>query len=554
MNRLYLDIETNLAHDKIWCCCCLDSEGRELYITSEDKQDLQAIIDQYDTVVAHNLIRFDKPVLERVWGIVIPEEKCRDTLVLSRLYNPNIEGGHSLKNLGALTGVQKLDFDVEDFDGGLTDEMLEYCQRDVEALKAVDLWLEAKLKQWGKPEQSIELEHKVARLMYEQERNGFKLNEQYAVSLLGELNSRMAVIEGELQQVFPPIVTERISEKTGKRLKDDVEVFKVGSRQQIAKRLQQKGAVFTKKTEKGSVIVDESVLSEIDLPEAKLCLEYLTIQKMVGMLNQWLDKLESDGRVRGKVNSNGAVTGRMTQNSPNMAQVPSVTPVYGKQARTCWTVDKGNKLVGCDLSGIELRCLAHYMQDDEWTKELLEGDIHTKNQLAAGLEERSQAKTMIYATLYGAGTAKIGSIVGGGRDRGKKIMDNFYKNTPALKKLKEKVGRIAEKGYLPALDKRRLIVRSEHSALNTLLQSAGAIVAKQWLVESDELFKQNNIQQYVKRVVTAHDEQQLEVKEEYAEQVGKLCVEAAQLAADKLGFRVRVDAEYKIGDNWLETH
>ena len=551
MNRLYLDIETNLAHDKIWVCCFY-VEGA-MY-NCHDGAMLQEAINQADEVVAHNLIRFDRPVLENVWGITIPEEKCRDTLVLSRLYNPNIEGGHSLKNLGGLAGIPKLDFDVEDFDAGLTDEMLEYCQRDVEALRAVDLWLEDKLKQWGKPEQSIELEHKVAVLMYQQERNGFKLDEQYAVTLLGELNCRMAVIEGELQQVFPPIVTERYSEKTGKRLKDNVEVFNVGSRQQIAKRLLEKGAKFTKKTEKGSIIVDEPVLAELDIPEAKLCLEYLTIQKMVGMLNQWLDKLERDGRVRGKVNSNGAVTGRMTQNSPNMAQVPSVTSVYGKQARTCWTVDKGNKLVGCDLSGIELRCLAHYMQDDEWTKELLEGDIHTKNQLAAGLEERSQAKTMIYATLYGAGTAKIGSIVGGGRDRGKKIMDNFYKNTPALKALKEKVARISEKGYLPALDKRRLIVRSEHSALNTLLQSAGAIVAKQWLVETDALFKQQGIDEYVKRVVTAHDEQQLEVKEDYAEEVGKLCVEAAQIAADKLGFRVRVDAEYKVGDNWLETH
>ena len=551
MNRLYIDIETNLAHDKIWVCCFY-ADG--VMYNCHDGAMLQEAIDNSDEVVAHNGIRFDFPVLEKVWGVVIPSEKQRDTLVLSRLYNPNIEGGHSVKSLGKLAGVQKLDFDVEDFDSGLTDEMLEYCQRDVEALKAVDLWLEAKLKQWGKPEQSIELEHKVARLMYEQERNGFKLDEQYAVTLLGELNSRMAAIEGELQQVFPPIVTERYSEKTGKKLKDDVEVFNVGSRQQIAKRLQQLGAKFTKKTEKGSVIVDESVLSEIDLPEAKLCLEYLTIQKMVGMLNQWLDKLERDGRVRGKVNSNGAVTGRMTQNSPNMAQVPSVTSVYGKQARTCWTVDKGNKLVGCDLSGIELRCLAHNMQDDEWTKELLEGDIHTKNQLAAGLEERSQAKTMIYATLYGAGTAKIGSIVGGGRDRGKKIMDNFYKNTPALKKLKEKVTRIAAKGYLPALDNRRLLVRSEHSALNTLLQSAGAIVAKQWLVETDKLFEQEGIKQYVKRVVTAHDEQQLEVKEEYAEKVGQLCVKAAQISADKLGFRVRVDAEYKIGDSWYQTH
>lgn len=556
MNRLYIDIETNLAHDKIWCCCCIDDEGIATTIKDSwgDRNHLIDLIDAADEITAHNGIRFDFPVLEKVWGVTVPTNKQRDTLVLSRLYNPNIEGGHSLKNLGKLAGTKKLEFDVEDFDGGLTDEMIEYCQRDVEALKAVDLWLEANMSKWGNPQQSIELEHRVAHIIRNQEINGFLLDVPYASQLLGELSSRMTAIEIELQAKFPPIITERYSEKTGKRLKDDVEVFNIGSRRQIAKRLQQIGAKFTRTTEKGSLIVDETTLAEIALPEAKLCSEYLMIQKRVGMISSWLEKVEEDNRVRGKVITNGAVTGRMVHSSPNMGQITSVNSEYGKESRRCWIVPKGYKLVGCDLSGIELRCLAHYMKDDEWTKELLDGDIHTKNQHAAGLDTRAQAKTFIYATLYGAGPAKIGSIVGGGRDKGKKLLRDFLANTPALKELKDKVERIAEKGYIPALDKRRLVVRSLHSALNTLLQSCGAIIAKQWLVEIEDMLEEAGLAKYAKQVVMVHDEVQFEVKEEYAEQVGELLVKAANKAGEVLGFRVRVDAEYKVGNNWLDTH
>jgi DNA polymerase I-like protein with 3'-5' exonuclease and polymerase domains len=194
------------------------------------------------------------------------------------------------------------------------------------------------------------------------------------------------------------------------------------------------------------------------------------------------------------------------------------------------------------------------MQDDDWTRELLEGDIHTKNQLAAGLPERSMAKTMIYATLYGAGPAKIGNIVGGGSKEGTRILDNFYKNTPKLQKLVDKVARISEKGHIPGLDGRRVIVRSAHSALNTLLQSCGAIIAKEWVCEVHRGLHKAGIAAHVKQVAFVHDEIQLEVKEEYAKQVSIIAVAAAMLAGETLGFRVPVDAEAKIGESWYDTH
>jgi DNA polymerase-1 len=437
MKVLVLDIETNLAHDTIWCCVC----NGDVYLNANG---LQQMIDSHDVVVGHNIIGFDGPVLSRVWGIKIPLSKVRDTLVMSRLWNPQLEGGHSLRAWGERLGDFKDDFSA--FDDGLTQEMIDYCKQDVHVTSLLYDKLTKELSSFG---DSVELEHKIAFIMKRQEDNGFKLDVPQAVTLLAQLKDRMSVITDEMQAVFPPIVEERWSEKTGKQLKDRVTVFNVGSRQQIAERLQSIGVTFTKKTEKGSIIVDETTLKSIDKPEAQLIAEYLMLQKRVGLLDSWIDSVKDDGRVHGRVITNGAVTGRMTHQKPNMGQIPSVNSEYGAECRALWRVTDGNVLVGTDLSGIELRCLAHYMQDPEWQEELLNGDIHQKNADAAGIT-RPQAKTLIYATLYGAGPAKIGSIVGGGASEGNKVLQNFYRNTPALSRLMERLRKWRQKGMYRA--------------------------------------------------------------------------------------------------------
>ena len=539
MKVLVLDIETNLAHDTIWCCVC----NGDVYT---DANGLQQLIDSHDVVVGHNIIGFDGPVLSRVWGIKIPLSKVRDTLVMSRLWNPQLEGGHSLRAWGERLGDFKDDF--TDFDGGLTQEMIEYCKQDVHVTTLLYDKLTKELSSFG---DSVELEHKISFIMKKQEDNGFKLDVPQAVTLLAQLKNRMSVITDEMQAVFPPIVEERWSEKTGKRLKDRVTVFNVGSRQQIAERLQSIGVTFTKTTEKGSIIVDETTLKSIDKPEAQLIAEYLMIQKRVGLLDSWLDNVKDDGRVHGRVITNGAVTGRMTHQKPNMGQIPSVNSEYGAECRALWGVTDGNVLVGTDLAGIELRCLAHYMQDDDWTEELLNGDIHQKNADAAGIT-RPQAKTLIYATLYGAGPSKIGSIVGGGAREGSKVLQNFYRNTPALSRLMEKVKKVAAKGYVPGLDGRRILVRSEHAALNSLLQGCGAIIAKQWCIEAHKEFKRQKLS--VQQVAFVHDEIQIEAPRSYADDVASIMVASARRAGEVLGFRCPVDAEAKIGNNWFDTH
>lgn len=237
----------------------------------------------------------------------------------------------------------------------------------------------------------------------------------------------------------------------------------------------------------------------------------------------------------------------MTHSKPNMAQIPSESAY-----RQCFKVEEGNKLVGIDASGLELRMLAHYMSDPTYTDLILNGDIHTYNQEAAGLPSRNDAKTFIYAFLYGAGDAKIGSIVGGGDRQGAKLKAKFLDSLPSLKALLAKVKRLAGKGSLPGLDGRRVHVRSEHAALNTLLQSAGAIVMKQALVIAS-----NKLDSYgypYKLVAQVHDEFQVEVPASYAERVGVIFRNAIREAGRQLNLRCPLDGEYQIGDNWSQTH
>lgn len=474
-----------------------------------------------------------------------------DTLVSSRLLSPSLEGGHSLEAWGQRLGFPKGDF--KDWDAGYSPEMEAYCIQDTLVTEKLYKHLTAELTAKKFEERSIKLEHDVQAIIAKQEENGFKLNEKEAITLLSTLQAKLVLLEAELQSIFPTKVTPRVSEKTGKELKPLIEPFNPGSRKQIGERLQEKGWKPEKFTETGQPIVDEGTLEGLDFPEAKAIAEYLLLQKRIAQIDSWLKAIGKDGRVHGRVITNGAVTGRMTHHSPNMAQVPSCGSPYGEECRDLWIVEKGYKLVGIDASGLELRMLAHYMQDDAYIYEVTQGDIHTANQKAAGLETRAQAKTFIYAFLYGAGAAKIGKVVGAGAQEGQKLIDSFLENTPTLDVLRKKVANICKlSGSLPGLDGRRLHVRSDHAALNTLLQGAGAIVMKQALVLLDTRLQQLGVE--YKFVANVHDEWQIEVVELDADMVGKLGVRAIEDAGRVLNMRCPLTGEYKVGNSWKETH
>lgn len=563
--NVYVDIETNVPPTKIWGAYTYDTDSGD-YQWHESPDTLIPLLAKAEQVIGHNLIGFDGHHLNRLWKTKIGLIVATDTLIMSRLLNPSIEGGHSLDAWGKRLGLKKTDYkrlywrllgerkppkeDVAHFNEPNMAVLKKYCKRDVELLVKLHEHLEKELEDFSP--QSVMIEHQTAAIIQGQIQNGFTFDTPKAQELLASISGRLADIESELQSVFPPIVTERFSEKTGKRLKDRVETFNPASRQQIASRLMSLGVKFSSTTEKGNTVVDEKVLESIDLPEAKLLNEYLLLQKRSSQIKSWFEELQEDGKIHGRVITNGAVTGRMTHQSPNMAQVPSVTSPYGAECRDCFTARDGWSLVGVDASGLELRMLAHYMRDDEYTKEILNGDIHTKNQKAAGLPDRPKAKTFIYAFLYGAGDAKIGSIIGGSASQGKAIKARFLSQTPALARLQSKVAQQASSGWVPGLDGRKVWVRSEHAALNTLLQSAGAIVMKRALFIMWQSLKMRQIPYGF--CANVHDEWQIETPPEHAEEVGELGRAAIKRAGIYFKMRCPLDGEYRVGRTWKDTH
>ena len=576
MKQFVLDIEANgLDPDTVWCIVVrqlghddpLTWSGDRLpeFITWLQLQDECELI-------GHNLIGYDIPVLEKLLAVDFSKCKITDTLVMSRLANPSREGGHSLDNWGTILNCPKGDHNVWDV---FSYDMLEYCIQDVRVNTLVYKRLLSELR--GFESESIDLEHEVQSIVTQQIKTGWLLDQGKAYNLLATLKEKKNDLEDEVHEVFKPLPTF-VKEITPKIKKDgtlsvvglkflgeqwetavapfsriDFPVFNLGSRQQIGRHLQYYGWKPKQFTETGQAIVDEAVLGTVKgIPQAALIAEYLMIQKRVAQVQSWLEAVKDDGRVHGYVNANGAVTGRMTHSSPNMGQVPAVYSPYGKQCRDVWTVPEGYKLVGMDASGLELRMLAHYMNDEGYTNEILTGDIHTANQLASGLETRDQAKTFIYAFLYGAGDAKIGSIVGGTAKDGKRLKEKFLGNTPSLGRLRERVGVASGRGYVLGLDGRRVYVRSQHAALNTLLQSAGAIVMKKALCLLDEYATKWNINYNF--IGNIHDEIQTEVREEKAEVFGRLATSCVEAAGLHYKLNCPLAGEFKVGDSWADTH
>jgi len=564
-----------------------------------------------ERIVGHNVINFDIPALKKLYGFSPPLIKVLDTLVVSRCVFPDLRnddfgrngfdkalvGSHSLKAWGHRMGsTTKLTYGEEDnaFDE-YNDEMRKYCERDVIVTQLLYDYL---FKQ-NPSREMIAIEHWFKFIISMQERHGFRFDLDKADALTAKLMGIRAKLTTELQDAWKPTKMEMKSPagwilatdqatyegktkndiklqlkeagevqalvknavKTGNAVKEIP--FNPGSRKQIAERLMGLGYELPTENDGVSYKVDESVLRGIDHPIAGDLLMYLLVQKRLGQLAEgqqaWL-KLQKNGVIHGSVNTNGAVTGRCTHSNPNVAQVPSVRAEFGTECRELFKARHGYKLVGCDASGLELRMLAHYMafyDGGQYAKIVTEGDVHTVNQQAAGLETRDQAKTFIYALLYGAGDEKIGNIAGGNAQLGQKLKRKFFSSLPALARLQQDVQRkVKHGGELIGLDGRILPIRSSHAALNMLLQSAGAVVMKVALVQ---LFhKLNQLRWQHGReyafVANIHDEFQAEVLPDKAEAFGHLAVESITHAGQQLKMNVRLDGEFKIGNNWAETH
>jgi len=542
--RAVVDIETDsLDATKVHCIVAKDIDSGRVYPFPPNMvhgfRDWSQGVKQF---IMHNGLSFDAPVCNRLLGTNIKPSQIVDTLVLSQLFNP-IRDGHSLKAWGERLGFPKGDVDTFEI---YTPDMLEYCKQDVNITHKLFNILQNEGK--GFSSSSIRLEHKVRVIIDKQEKNGFAMDMQKAMSLYNKLKDEANGLEKWSVTTFEPTVVEL-------KTKTKYIPFNIGSRQQIADRLMKLGWKPKKHTDKGNIIINEAVLDTIDMPEARKFSRFFLLQKRIAQIKSWIEACDDrDGRVHGRVMTLKTITGRMSHHSPNMAQIPAVRSPYGKECRDCWTVDNPytHSIVGTDASGLELRCLAHLMNDTTFTDILLTGDIHTHNMQMAGLTDRDQAKTFIYAFMYGAGASKIGQIVGAGAKEGQQLINKFLSSMPALKRVRDAVTKAASKGTIKGIDGRRLHIRSPHSALNTLIQGAGAVVCKVWLCNMNKRISRTGID--AKLVASIHDEYQFEVSNKVINKFGQLTKDAMKDTEKQLQMRCPLDNEWKVGKTWAETH
>lgn len=648
MRRIVFDIETNgflAALDRVHCITLIDrtNPGRVLAFNGGvyadgspaprdgDIADGLRMLETADEIAGQNIIKFDIPAIQKVYPNWKPMGRVIDTLVMANLIYTDLYdrdfrdlatrrlpeefraaglvGSQSLEAWGFRLGVAKGDYtgDFQEF----TPDMDVYARQDPVTTLAMLEHLEG----LNYSPEAIALEHAVARIIQRQRARGFAFNVKGAEELAATLMKRRAVIATQLQEVFPPwqqstgmFTPKRDNKRLGYKAGVPVEKFKTvvfnpDSRDHIAHNLAARyGWKPTAFTPSGKPQIDETVLAALPYPEAALASEYLMIAKRLGQIadgkEAWLKHATDRGltngpatgvfRIHGDVNTNGAVTGRMTHARPNIAQTPANHAPYGEECRGLFLAAAGFVLVGCDAEGLELRCLAHFMaryDGGAYAETVVNGrkedetDVHNVNKRAAGLNSRDSAKTFIYALIYGAGDFKLGLTVyedfteeqrqrflkkypsrrqrdGALKRLGGARRARIMENLPALGKLIDAVKAAAKRGHLIGLDGRLLHVRSEHAALNTLLQSAGALIMKKALVTLDRELQDMTLEpgRHYEFVANIHDEFQLEAQPDEAERIGKEAAAAIAAAGAHFKFRCPLSGSYAVGESWAATH
>ena len=610
MYELVFDIETNAIEDwdglsdlkTIHCIAIGDpTEAEEeimlfsdIYKEGQRVEDAVKLLEKADRLIGHNIKRFDIPAIKKIFPS-FNTDNCHiiDTILAAKIMEPdvsridwrnrnippNLRGRHSLEAWGYRLGVRKDDWGKQTDWSEYTDEMGDYCIQDVMVTRA--LWKE--ITKTFK-EDVYCLEEDFREVILDQEAVGVTFDEDAAFKLHAELVGTKAKIEAGLQEIFPPQTEpmktpqyyfdpdtdQRYARKkdapvklhkklVAGPLKMRVVPFNPASRMQIAEALKQMyGWEPTELTGDGRARVDEAVLSSLEYPEAEVLAKYLMIIKRLGQLSDgkesWI-RLCKDGRIHGRVDTMGTISSRCSHSRPNLAQVPSIGSPYGYACRDLFKPTRGSVMVGCDMSGLELRCLAHYLakwDGGEYARIITEGDIHAYNAEKMGVD-RSTGKGVMYATLYGAGDAKIGALLSGGRREGRTIRTLLESGIPALKRLKMAIAnRLKTHDWLPAIDGRKLPIRSEHSALNLLLQSCGSILMKKATVLMNKDMMRMGLS--AQQIMHVHDEVQFESLESEAEDVGRIAVHAMREAGESYALRCPLDGEYKIGHSWAETH
>lgn len=595
---IVIDIETDgLRPTKIWCCCCYNPETKSFTNFHEDtKEDCKAFLESQELVVGHNICMFDLPVLKKLWGVTLKPSQIYDTVVMSRLACPKRESGHSLKEWGIKLGVYKEHY--EDWTQW-TPEMEAYCENDCIVCYAIYKRLQVELQGFSKL--SKDIEHRSQLILSKQHWDGFEFDMDSAIALKNKMMSEYFPLIQKLQKAFPPrkvLVSQykarrkqngelcstsaRIIQKPCVEPTDVPDVYNVyeykefliDSPSEIRERLAPywHPVIWNKPTKTGQVtakVCDEN-LETVDenAPEAiKDIVRCKILKSRSTLVQSFIDAVWEDGRMHGDVVSVGASSHRMAHRNPNTANIPSDKSLYGEECRALFKVPVGKSLIGCDASGIQLRALAHYVKDPELVDQILNGDIHVHMAKVYGLLSssepydehnkehklaRSRGKTITYCILMGGGAAKVGQLAGGDEKLGRDIMKRLERGIKGWAKFKTAIDTRAKIGFFVALDGRRVALPNAHKGMSFYLQSFEQAVMKYVMYSYQHKLRKLGID--FKQCSVVHDEFQIECNPGDAETIGKTIQQCFKEAGEFFKVFCPLDGEYKIGDNWKDTH
>lgn len=618
-NYWAIDIEGDpIPSTRVWCCVCINVVTKEVVRLVGEQQVKEWFLSQPRTnkYIAHNMLGYDGPTLNRLLGTNLLLGQLLDTMVMSMMFNPSLDEGHSLEAWGRRVGYPKSKHtDFSEF----TPEMLEYCERDTELCRRVYVALCAKLRKENFSETGLELEHKSWFFVKQQQEEGFPFNYQEATILYAKLQDKLEELKAGIYEYWPPELKlvktfaqarkkdgtytknflthqqqyPRIQENNegGYHAYDYIE-FNLASPDQRRQKLLDLGWVplpdehtkpsasfpngQAKPTDKGELVPSlQRYVEESGKEEVKLIATWLDLNARATLLNTWMEAYNHDTtRIHGSLWL--ANTLRYKHSNPNTANIPAVrleklnkgtpeeveVPLYGErgaytyEARDLWTCSDpvNRRLVGVDAKGIQLRVLAHYLNNPEFTEAVLAGDPHSYNQQIGGIRDRPTAKTFIYAFLLGAGDAKIGQIVGGTPRDGKQLKQRFIGNFPGLDNLLRSLeSQIKRTGRINLCDGTPVVVSKMHTRLGYLLQGDESRIMKKAAVLTKIECIRRNLD--VIKVGDIHDEWQSDVfKDHVQELVEEVCPLAFRSSGEFFNYRLPIACDAKVGLTWAETH
>jgi DNA polymerase-1 len=608
-----IDIETDdLDATVIWVACVRNIVTKEERSLVGHEALRQFILDNKDIIwVTHNGISFDIPVINRLLKVNIPASRVVDTFVLSMLYHPTLEGGHSLDEWAKRVGQEKIDF--KDW-SAFSEDMERYCVQDARITAEVFLRLSKRMREVGFTEIGCSIEHRAWAVIQKQRRNGFAFDLKRAGQLFAEIRAKQEELKEKIYARFPPVLTcirefRNAHKKNGEpsanylrhkelypridllgdggyRVFDWVE-FNLGSPSQRITKLVELGwrplertkpsathpEGQPKATDGGELVPSLKEFAEKSgIEEVALIAQWMALQGRANAIGNWIDLYnDKTGCIHGNLWLASSL--RYRHDKPNTANIPAVRvdqdekPVRGVdgyftyEARDLWTARSSparpRQLVGVDAKGIQLRCLAHYLDDNAFTTAILASDPHAANRDGWGFTPdaagRRLAKTILYAIVMGAGDGRIASEAGISVKEAKAAKQLLFDRVPGLPQLIKRLKKEFERtGRITLCDGSKVAMKSAHTVIPYLLQGDESRIMKLAAIYIDAGIVKQNLD--VLKVGDIHDEHQYDCYVPHIEQFIKLCEDCFKRAGEFFNYRVPMECDSKVGDTWAETH